>query len=116
MKIGDIHERHKAWDSKKNLKIEILKNKEKEKEIEECNFKPKLVKFKKNYFERQNKMRLNKYLTAKKENTKPGSGNYFSTRSKSKPRLLDRVLITDLNESKRSEVINIKSLDKVKLK
>lgn len=58
-------------------------------------------------------MRHNKFLTAQKENTKPGSGNYFKNKSKSKPRLLDQVLKTDINESKRSEFINIKSLDKV---
>ena len=58
-------------------------------------------------------MRQNKFLTAKKENTKPGSGNFFRNKSKSKPRLLDQVLVTDINESKRSEVVNIRSLDKV---
>jgi hypothetical protein len=59
-------------------------------------------------------MRQNKSLIAKKENTKPGSGNYFKNRSKSNGRLLDQILITDINESKRSEIVNIKSLDKVK--
>jgi len=60
-------------------------------------------------------MRHNKFLTAKKENTKPGSGNYFKNKSKSNARLLDQVLITDINESKRSEIVSIKSLDKVNL-
>jgi len=41
--IGDIHQRQKAWDSKKNMKIEILKTKNVEKELEECIFRPKLV-------------------------------------------------------------------------
>jgi hypothetical protein len=60
-------------------------------------------------------MRQNKSLIAKKENTKPGSGNYFKNRSKSNARLLDQILITDINESKRSEIVNIRSLDKVKI-
>lgn len=59
-------------------------------------------------------MRQNKSITAKKNNTKPGSGNYFNNRSKSNARLLDQILITDINESKRSEIVNIRSLDKVR--
>jgi hypothetical protein len=58
-------------------------------------------------------LRNEKNLTAYKENTKPGSGNFF--RNKSKTRLLDKVLLTDIDENKRKECINIKSLDKVKI-
>jgi hypothetical protein len=43
--VKDIHMRQKAWDSKKNSNIEILKQKTIEKEFEECNFRPKLVIF-----------------------------------------------------------------------
>lgn len=66
-----------------------------------------------NYVERLNRLRKEKDLIAYKENTKPGSGNFF--RNKSNPRLLDHVIITDVNEIKKKESINIKSLDKVKL-
>lgn len=41
---GDIHQRQKIWNSKKNSKIEEMKIKSNEKEIEECFFKPKIVK------------------------------------------------------------------------
>ncbi len=52
-------------------------------------------------------------MMAYKENTKPGSGNFF--RNKSNARLLDQVLITDVNEVKKKDSIHIKSLDKVVL-
>jgi len=64
-----------------------------------------------NYVERLIKSRDDKYKIAYKENTKPGSGNFF--RNKSKQRLLDQVLITDMDEHKRKKIVHIKSLDKV---
>ena len=66
-----------------------------------------------NYVERLSRLRKEKNMIAYKENTKPGSGNFF--RNKSNARLLDQVIVTDVNEIKKKETINIRSLDKVKL-
>lgn len=65
-----------------------------------------------NYVERLKRVRKEKSQEAMRQNTKPGSGNFFK-RNKSNPRLLDNILLTDASENIRKEKINIKSLDKV---
>ena len=41
--FADIHQRQKNWNTKKNFKLLFLKEKSREKELEQCFYKPKIV-------------------------------------------------------------------------